>query len=184
MNSDHLNRPDDDPRAPAQLVDALKSLHRVRLVIPARVDEAVLARARAHFLRVFNRGSSSRSRPSLRAALAQARAYLAGFTPGPVPGRRLAPWMALAGALVLAAWLMDSLSQPAPTAHGRAAFAREDLNQDGQVNILDAFLLAWAIEAGQPLAAPLDLNGDGLVDERDVERLAQLAVKLDPHGGV
>jgi hypothetical protein len=66
------------------------------------------------------------------------------------------------------------------------ALAAEDINHDGQVDILDAFALARQIEAGSPTAANLDLNRDGVVNRRDVELVAARAVRLQalaPHPG-
>jgi hypothetical protein len=58
------------------------------------------------------------------------------------------------------------------------AFVREDVNQDGRVDILDAFELARALKRGET-AGRWDLNGDGVVDERDVTVIAARAVKLE-----
>lgn len=59
-----------------------------------------------------------------------------------------------------------------------AQFAREDLNRDGKVDILDSFTLAKEIKNGGSLPASLDVNGDGVVDERDVNAIASRAVAL------
>lgn len=59
------------------------------------------------------------------------------------------------------------------------SFAREDLNRDGQVDILDAFTLAQHIQAHEKLKAAWDINGDGVVDQKDVDVLAQEAVSLN-----
>ena len=57
--------------------------------------------------------------------------------------------------------------------------AKEDLDQNGQVDILDAFFLAKQLRQGQADAA-WDLNQDGRIDQVDVEHAAMLAVKLPP----
>jgi hypothetical protein len=57
-------------------------------------------------------------------------------------------------------------------------FAREDVNRDGHVDILDAFALAREIKAKATLPASVDINGDGVIDEKDVEIIAARAVKL------
>ncbi len=86
-------------------------------------------------------------------------------------------WPAVASACVMLALLAHTLLKPA-----RPDFVREDLNRDGRVDILDAFHLARDLEAGTPPPATLDLNGDGVVDRRDAEIIAALAVKLEKGG--
>ncbi len=55
--------------------------------------------------------------------------------------------------------------------------ARADLNHDGRVDVLDAFALARKLQNGER-GVELDANGDGVVDERDVQAVVALAVKL------
>jgi len=78
-------------------------------------------------------------------------------------------WPAFA-LLVLVGWLAHTL-----TTREQEAFAREDVNRDGRVDIVDALVLAREIDAGRGM---LDLNGDGVVDRRDAEVIATDAVKL------
>ena len=67
------------------------------------------------------------------------------------------------------------------------AEGRADVDHNGRVDILDAFLLARSIEARGPVdvtpsgAADTqwDLNGDGRVDKDDVNLVASAAVRLD-----
>lgn len=54
-----------------------------------------------------------------------------------------------------------------------------DFNRDGVVDILDALALARAVEAGTLLTAQFDLNGDGIIDRADADRVAALAVSLN-----
>ena len=63
-----------------------------------------------------------------------------------------------------------------------AQFAREDLNRDGKVDILDSFALARELKSGRSLPMSLDVNGDGVVDERDVTSVAAHAVALGKDG--
>lgn len=60
---------------------------------------------------------------------------------------------------------------------GPAAWAREDVNRDGRVDIVDALVLARSAGSGAP---GLDLNGDGNVDEQDAALVAAKAVQLHP----
>jgi hypothetical protein len=85
-------------------------------------------------------------------------------------------WPALAAACVFvacAAWLLTS----------RPHYAAEDLNHDGKVDILDAFALARQIKSPAHLSQSLDINGDGVVDERDVALIASHAVQLKKENG-
>lgn len=61
-------------------------------------------------------------------------------------------------------------------------YAREDVNHDGRVDILDAFQLARKTQSGEKPTREADLNQDGLVDRRDAERIAAHAVKLEKGG--
>ena len=146
MNDDNPRQRDDTP-VPERFVSTMAALNKTPVFVPPQVDEAILARARKEL--------ASRQ-----------------------PERRIRfPWVwwATAAAVVaFGAWISPTLisrrsAQP-PTV------AREDVNGDGRVDILDAFALARTIEHGavrQP-----DLNGDGQVDRRDVDLVAYRAVQL------
>jgi hypothetical protein len=85
-------------------------------------------------------------------------------------------WMllpALATGCVVIAFIITLLLAPAVP-----RFAREDLNRDGHVDILDSFALARELKTGRPLPAVFDVNGDGAVDERDVALIAAHAVAI------
>src|SRR6266853_3474966 len=94
--------------------------------------------------------------------------------------RRVWWWtrLAAASAVVVAFALVTSEWQR--VAKGR--FALEDVNHDGQIDILDAFALARQVKQGKPADKRLDLNGDGVVDEKDVATIAAQAVKLERGG--
>ncbi len=53
-----------------------------------------------------------------------------------------------------------------------------DANADGRVDILDAFVVARAIEHQEKLPPAWDVNGDGVVDQKDVDLIAQMAVNV------
>ena len=93
------------------------------------------------------------------------------------PWLRFLPWLAAASmAIVLA------IAVPSFLFKGADSLAREDLNHDGVVDILDAFALARQVKAGTTDRQRLDLNGDGAIDDRDVAILAAHAVKLERGG--
>jgi len=151
------NQPDSDEalEAPPRLVSALKRLPPAPVFIPPTADEAVLRAARKHL------EGPRRSR-------------LEWF--------RFVPWVAAAAAIVLLALLPQFFKRPAPGPAGGSAFARWDLNHDGQVDILDAFALARQLKRGGTSNLQWDVNGDGVVDERDVAAIAARAVRLERGG--
>jgi hypothetical protein len=83
---------------------------------------------------------------------------------------------------VLLAAILLFFVRPGPPPARDSAFARGDLNHDGHVDIVDAFALARQLKQGGTRNLQLDLNGDGVVDERDVAALAARAVKLEQGG--
>jgi hypothetical protein len=91
----------------------------------------------------------------------------------------LLSWVATTTAVVVAAFLILVRFKPATNP---AAFAKEDINQDGHVDILDAFAAARQLKQGTVSNPHLDINGDGAVDERDIRAIATQAVKLEKGG--
>jgi hypothetical protein len=107
-----------------------------------------------------------------RAILKAARAQLNPEKKSGLSGwRRWALWPALVGTCAIVALVVRVLTPP-------AKFAREDLNHDGKVDILDSFALARELKSGRTLPAKFDVNGDGVIDERDVTSIAAHAVAL------
>ena len=160
-----------DPGLPAGLAGELRGLCRVPVSVETRVDEAVLAIARE------------------RAAVGARR--VAGV-------RRMTRWgMVAAAGLAVGVFLIARTAWQGRSRPGHITLA-QDINGDGVVDILDALALERAIEAqkpneprasatgrqGLPAATPrsrsglVDLNGDGVVDRRDVDLIAMQAVGL------
>jgi hypothetical protein len=71
-------------------------------------------------------------------------------------------------------------SREAVTAPPAVAEARPgDVDRNGTVNILDAFELAKKIESAQNRGPGWeDVNGDGVLDKADVDRIAHMAVRV------
>jgi hypothetical protein len=95
----------------------------------------------------------------------------------PAPWLRFLPWVAAATTAIVLV-----IAMPRFVAKPGNSFAKEDLNLDGRVDILDAFALATKLKAGAIASPQLDLNGDGVVDSRDVAVLAAQAVSLRKGG--
>lgn len=145
------HEPDDKSDAPQQLANDLRDLFPRDVTVPADVDHQILANARR---RLSRRRRIVVFKHLIAAAAAAAAAiavvYFLGLRP-PSP-----------------------LTQPEPL----AASVPADVDGNGRVDILDAFALARRIKASEPLDDHLDLNGDGVVDARDVDLIAHAAVKL------
>jgi hypothetical protein len=92
------------------------------------------------------------------------------------------PWVAAAAAIVLLVAIPQFAKRSPPAPARNSAFARWDLNRDGRVDILDAFALARQLKQGQARNLQLDVNGDGVVDDRDVAAIAARAVRLEGGG--
>jgi hypothetical protein len=167
MNHGDTNtrRDGEEPKAPDKLVAALKEPPARRVFVPPATDAAVLRAARQHFARsTFTLSSSDGERARVRRVLTHF------FEPWIL-------WPTVATACIALAGLTFFASRPSPP-----QFAREDLNHDGRVDILDAFQLARETRSGAKPDATADLNHDGLVDRRDAELIATHAVKLERGG--
>ena len=145
---------DDSAEAPAELVRALRDLPQERIFVPRTFDEAVLRAARKH---------------------------LEGENKRRVGWFRLMPW-AVAVALLALVLLLAEVFTGKLAKQRAQAFAREDVNHDGRVDILDAFALAKQFRTQSATSARWDLNGDGVVDDRDVAVIAAQAVRLTKRG--
>ena len=110
--------------------------------------------------------------PTLDEAIVkQAREHLTGEP----KGRRFGfwNWFALGTATALIAvmiFILPRIKTP--------VIAREDINRDGQVDIVDAMALAKSVE-GSATNPAFDQNGDGKLDDADVRAVAFAAVRID-----
>jgi len=144
-------RDDDMPEAPEPLLRDLRGLYGRKADVPREVDEAIMRMARRELAR----------RPRVLVL-------------------RWGAVAAMAACVLIAVFIaMSGPRMPEPQTAARLAFAREDLDRDGRVDILDAFALARAIEGGTERRTDWDVNGDGRVDKFDVEAVAKLAVRLN-----
>ncbi len=185
--------------APPRLVAALKRLPKAPVFIPPTADEAVLRAAQRHLAANATGPECARPRaqqPPTRSArweVLKLRWLRMLLRPGTGALRRnrqagprwtgLLPWAATAAAVILLVVAVPQFfKQPAPGPSRDSTFARGDLNHDGRVDILDAFALARELKQGRAKNLQLDVNGDGVVDERDVAALAARAVKLEQGG--
>jgi hypothetical protein len=92
--------------------------------------------------------------------------------------RRLLQWAgaaaSLAAMIAVAVMILHDRRPPRTTS---TVALREDLDGNGRVDILDAFWLARRI-GKEPLQQVWDVNGDGKVDQQDVDAIAADAVRV------
>ncbi len=146
----------DEPVVPEGLRRDLSDLFVSESGVPGSVDRAIERATAAHF------GSGRR-----------------------ISVRRWGGLAAAAGLVLVAGVVFWSLTR-ATTGPGernsmqaRRADGDSDLNRDGNVDVLDALILAKAVDAGDSV---LDLTGDGATSAADVEALAQRIVMLRRRG--
>jgi hypothetical protein len=65
-----------------------------------------------------------------------------------------------------------------PATKINTGIAAEDVDHNGKVDIVDALQLARHVESGRGIERMWDFNGDGVVDRRDVDKLAFATVAL------
>ena len=148
-------RIDDDSELPLppRLADGLRRLYPPGSAVPPAVEGEILARARSHFAR--------RRRLNLILGWAAAASVAAAF-------------LVLALCLRPLAKMKQDGSAPPST-----ILAREDIDHNGRIDILDAFALARRLQSAQPLGTAFDLNGDGRTSQADVDLIAMAAVRLE-----
>ncbi len=149
----NTRRDGEEVEAPPKLVAALREPTARRVFVPPAVDSIILNAARRH--------------------LAQPERRKFQFF------RPWIAWPALATACLVIVGLMVFTTRRPSSAQ---TFPREDINQDGRVDILDAFQLARSLQSETKPAAASDVNHDGVVDWRDTEFIAGRAVKLGKGG--
>ena len=149
--TNHLKR--DEFEAPKKLAEDLRSLYRGRVGAPPEVDRAIID--------MCHRRLTRRRRPVLVLRWAAAGAAAAAL---------------LVGISIMLRERRPLASRAAPALHRVATL--EDVDRNGRVDILDAFALARQLEAGSGRQPNWDINGDGIVDARDVDAIAMKAVAL------
>ena len=144
---------DFDPNQFAALKAALRDVSGPGPSVPRELDEAILSVARRSF--------AARRR---RWAIAQ----------------RIGAGVAAAAVITIAVRVfVPTFRSPAPSVPRPQLAQAADINRDGRVDILDAFIVARHISRGEALDPAWDINGDGVVDQKDVDLIAHLAVRAD-----
>lgn len=161
---------DDDPglAVSPRFANDLGEVFGPRQTVPAHVDRAVAEAARRHFAHRRRRLWLTRwAVPATAAAavMVVASLLLVGRGPSPrVDGTRYS----------------QASKDSFPVSEAlEASAAPADIDRNGRVNILDAFKLARHIESGSQIDKMWDINGDGLVNNDDVDKVAFAAVRLN-----
>jgi hypothetical protein len=182
MNSEPDNL--SEPELPPKLAEALRGLDRPKIVVPPSVDAAIAKAATDHLRHGMGRvkapaeppgGELNSERPlrHFRSATELPESLACRSDALRTARREASPylWLAAAAALVIGLFLLR------PWERSGHEELRADLDHSGQVDVLDAFLLARKLAAGTT-GPEFDLNGDGVVDQRDVDLAANQAVRL------
>lgn len=140
-----------------ELRDALSGSYRSEVPVPPEIDQAVLRTARRRF--AFWR----RRRFVIRWAAAGAMAAAVMLAVLLTPQYRHQP---------------EEAAPEVASAKSLQSFSKEDIDRNGRVDILDAFVLARRIEGAGKAEAEWDVNGDGAVNRTDVDTVAMAAVRL------
>jgi len=153
-----LERQDPEtPELPDALRRALVGLHEPAVSVPREIDRAVLRDARLVFGRRRRLWIGTRWAAAVLAAAAMVVIVVRLFVTGTSPQR---------GGLAAAG------------SGGRPQLAQlADVNRDTKVDILDAYVVARHIARHEPLDPAWDVNGDGVVDQKDVDVIANMAVQ-------
>jgi hypothetical protein len=144
-----------EPQISPRLRQDMRALFKPPGAVPQQVDKAILDRARRRLIRPRRR----------------------------IIPRRWAAATAAAAVIVLGTFLYHGATsnnhQSSIINHQSGRPGLADIDSNGRVDILDAFRLARNIESRGPADLKWDLNGDGLLDRKDVDAVAFAAVRLD-----
>jgi len=181
-----------DFEACPKLAEDLNALFGSGLSVPAEVDRAVIDRANRHFVRRGRRRPWSRWAASAAAAAAviifavvletqfsgpsEQESKSDQHFSAPLAERKSKSDQHFSGPLAQRKSKSDQFVSTTLVARTRLA---SDIDENGRVDILDAFKLARHIESAEVREAKWDINGDGQVNRDDVDVIAFAAVRLD-----
>lgn len=166
-----------DFEACPKLAEDLNALFGSGLSVPAEVDRAVIDRANRHFVRRGRRRPWSRWAASAAAAAAVIIFAVVLETQFSGPSKQESKSDQHFSAPP--AERKSKSDQFASTTLAAKARLATDIDENGRVDILDAFKLARHIESAETRQAKWDINGDGQVNRDDVDVIAFAAVRLD-----
>jgi len=171
------NLPDDDDASldlPADFKAKLRSMHASPSPTQAQwsaVDARISSAAAAHF--------GSQEQPAVIGRIGRITRVAAGLAA--LVAIAAALWFSSGGNAPDQGELTNNGEKNSPLLPPVVSIAvlPGDINRDGHVDILDAYLLQRRIESAATLEAAWDLTLDGQVDAQDVSVIAAESVKLD-----
>jgi hypothetical protein len=187
MDMQNEQHNDENLEAPPRLVSALRQLSKESLFVPPTVDEALMKAARQHLGQREKKGMGwFRLLPWSVATAGLAAAIFFAYPDAKERPSRSSHQGAGQSTISRSTKSVQGESEPGESgvqwqSHGLAE-VREDLNSDGKVDILDAFMLAKKLQRAPASDSRFDVNGDGVIDRRDVETIAAHAVSLEKRG--
>jgi len=182
MDMQNEQHKDENLEAPPRLVAALRQLPREPVFVPPTLDEGLMKAARQHFGRPEKKRSGwFRLLPWTVATAGLAVAVLLAYPRAKESLGTGGSTLSRSTKSVQRGSENRGESAIQPQSHG-PAYVREDVNRDGKVDILDAFMLAKKLTGAHFSDPNLDLNDDGVIDHRDVETIAAHAVSLEKKG--
>jgi len=167
-NKEHLENDFDRKISPKFSAD-LNTLFKPQSPVPPEVDRAIMDRVNQHFAgQKFDKNTQQRFRwASLWKIAAAAAVIIFAFS-------------------LELTWKSGVRESEIVYSTLKAQSADNDIDRNGRVDILDAFTLARQIEKAGHNEENLslrkqewDINGDGLINNKDVDTVAYAAVRLD-----
>ena len=87
-------------------------------------------------------------------------------------------WMAAAAAVLVSVLGLWVVTRPGPV-----VVVAGDIDRSGRLDIIDAYALALRLKSGEPVEAEWDINGDGKVDDEDVDEIGRRSVAVAGRDG-
>ena len=171
-----------DLRVPPKLSADLNTIFKPQFTIPPEVDRAVMDRTNRHFIKRLRRRRLLRwAGPAAAAAAVIIFAFVLDFTKrsGQIVPSPEHPLTTESGQSAPRPTYSLSREAGRTVSSLRYGLAQTDIDRNGRVDILDAFKLARHIESAESTEARWDINGDGMIDRKDVDSIAFAAVRLD-----
>ena len=139
-----------------EFVEDLKTVYGPRREVPVEIDRAILAEARKHLGKKCSRlriGRWAVSAAAVAAVVVFAFVHNYDGGGGHIDSEKVA--------------MVDMEA------------IKEDIDRNGRVDILDAFVLARRVEGSEGVDLQWDINGDGVVDGKDIDAVAARAVRIN-----
>ncbi|MBX2850579.1 MAG: hypothetical protein KTR15_02390 [Phycisphaeraceae bacterium] len=152
---------------PPAIIDALRDIDGPAVLPDAQRDADVLSGARQHLAQA---APVDRKRRNLRL-------FFAGGAGGAIAAAAMVAFVVFVGN-PFAKQADPNLAAVTPNSPQPTLAQPGDLDANGSIDILDAYALAKQIDRGQA-STETDLNGDGRIDQSDIDWIANRSVALN-----